>query len=67
MCEMKAEISNKKPTWESIYRTSWLMAHNTVHDMIHRLGASAHPALLNRYNKYLEELLTAKVVASRPG
>ena len=54
-------LSSVRPDQASLYRTRWLMAHNALHDLVHKGG---DPQAL--FEGYLRELRTAEAVAAQP-
>lgn len=51
---------------ESLYRMRWLMAHNRLHEIVHKgeLVESEKPS--KQWNEYLADLNAADEVASKP-
>lgn len=67
--ETHTKLGNSGEAWqcrESYYRTKWLMAHNRLHDVVHKPGLTKPEALAKHFEEYLAELRTAEEVASRP-
>ena len=59
--QQSENTSTHRPDGESLYRTRWLMAHNCLHEVVHK-GSNPQAA----FEGYLRELGTAEEVASRP-
>jgi hypothetical protein len=55
-----------KPSFESLYRTRWLAAHNRLHSLVHRDQPADSAELKLQLDAYLKELNSSEEIASRP-
>jgi hypothetical protein len=58
--------SDQSPDSASLYRTRWLMAHNSLHSLFYEGGLIKSEEHRGKWEAYLAELRTAEEVASRP-
>jgi hypothetical protein len=58
--ETKPENATRIAPKDSLYRTKWLMAHNSLHRIVHESGSIPSEV----WNDYLNQLESAEEVAS---
>lgn len=51
---------------EALYRTRWLMAHNRLHEIVHKGDSETETPRARHWDEYLAELRTAKDIAAQP-